>query len=108
MEGLPFYFEVFNQTDDVNIATVHTFLKILANHPDTLIARKSGEEMAQNVSERAATALELGGLETPEGREMLREMDKSLQQEDGKLNPGTSADLLVGVIFCALIFGLTF
>jgi triphosphoribosyl-dephospho-CoA synthase len=107
-EGLPFYFDVFNQTKDINFATVHTFLYLLSNHRDTLIIRKSGNEMANWVSEEALKVLEVGGLKTQEGRQLIQKMDERLQKQQGQLNPGTTADLLAGTIFCALIFGLKF
>ena len=37
----------------LNTAVVHTFLKILSEHPDTFIARKVGKERAKEVSEDA-------------------------------------------------------
>jgi len=108
LEGLPFYFKIFDKTHDVNTSTVHTFLNLLVNHHDTLIIRKSGKEKAQAVSEQAADVLKSGGLLTQEGKKKIRNMDLRLQKEQGKLNPGTIADLLAGVLFCAVIFGLKF
>ncbi len=107
-EGLPYYLKIFAETRDINIATVHTFLHLLSTHYDTLIIRKSGREKAKVVSEKAANALQFGGLLTQKGRNIVQKMDLSLQKKQGKLNPGTTADLLAGVIFCALLFGLKF
>jgi triphosphoribosyl-dephospho-CoA synthetase len=45
---------------------------------------------------------------TEEGKRLLNDLDKQLQEKDGKLNPGTTADLIAGVIFMALLFGLRF
>jgi triphosphoribosyl-dephospho-CoA synthase len=107
-EGLPYYLEKFEMTNDVNIATVDTFLKILANHPDTLIQRKSGLNSALYVSNRAAEILTLGGVSSEKGLELLKRLDFELHEKKGKLNPGTTADIVAGIIFCALIFGLVF
>ncbi len=107
-EGLPYYLEVFNQTTDVNIATVNTFFKILSNHPDTLIIRKSGMDLALIVSKRASKILEEGGITTEIGLKLSKELDIFLQEKKGKMNPGTTADLIAGIIFCALLFGLRF
>ncbi|GAG56230.1 unnamed protein product, partial [marine sediment metagenome] len=41
-------------------------------------------------------------------REMIKKFDIFLQSKKGKFNPGTSADLLTGVIFISLIFGIKF
>ena len=107
-EGLPYYFKIFNQTYDINTSTVHTFLYILTNHPDTLIIRKSGVNKAREISQNASKILKVGGLTTKRGEKLLMEMDSALQSQEGKLNPGTTADLIAGIIFCALIFGLKF
>lgn len=40
--GYPTLSKVFRQTGDINTATVHTFLTVLARVPDTFIARKVG------------------------------------------------------------------
>jgi triphosphoribosyl-dephospho-CoA synthase len=78
---------------DLNGAVVHTFLKILSEHPDTFIARKAGVEKAREVSLDAKKALELGGLETSEGRKSIIELDRKLRESGNLLNPGTTADL---------------
>jgi len=107
-EGLPYFFKSFNQHHDINIATVNTFLKLLSLNPDTLITRKSGADSAVYVSERAAKVLEYGGISSEHGLRLVIELDNELQEKNGKLNPGTTADLISGVIFSALLFGLRF
>lgn len=107
-EGLPYFLKIFDKMNDVNIATVHTFLKILSNHPDTLIIRKSGMKSAEMVSEKSSKILNAGGLITKEGTRLIFELDTELQKKEGKLNPGTTADLIAGVIFMSLILGLRF
>ncbi|MFW9822431.1 MAG: triphosphoribosyl-dephospho-CoA synthase [Candidatus Thorarchaeota archaeon] len=106
-EGLPYFIEQISKFQNPNIATVNTFLKILSIHSDTLIIRKSGMKAAAYVSESAKTILQKGGISTDEGLESTFKFDEELQKKDGNLNPGTTADLLAGVIFCALIFGFT-
>ncbi len=105
-EGFPYYLETFNKTGDVNVASVHTFLRILANHPDTLICRKSGLTAAKMVSFTAREILDEKGLLSSKGKKMIKKFDAFLQSKKGKMNPGTSADLLAGVIFLSLIFGI--
>ncbi|MFX1392015.1 MAG: triphosphoribosyl-dephospho-CoA synthase [Promethearchaeota archaeon] len=107
-KGLPFYFKTFNQTNDINIATVNTFLKILSEHPDTLIIRKSGIIDAQNISQKADQIMKQGGISTQAGLKLIRQLDNILHEKSGKLNPGTTADIIAGVIFCTLLFGLRF
>ncbi|TFG27820.1 MAG: hypothetical protein EU532_06650 [Promethearchaeota archaeon] len=107
-QGLPYYFENFNSNRDVNIATVDTFLKILAEHPDTLIIRKSGLDSAKSVSKKAEEILKQGGISSERGLKLAKQLDLELHEKKGKLNPGTTADIVAGIIFCALIFGLKY
>lgn len=105
-EGLPYFLETYNRFGDPNIATVNTFLKILSQHPDTLIIRKLGIESALYVSNSATKILQNGGISSEEGLKLTIKLDRELHEKKGKSNPGTTADLIAGVIFCALIFGL--
>ncbi len=107
-EGLPYFIETFKTCQDINIATVNTYLKLLSNHLDTLIIRKSGKKDASEVSKTASDILRHGGISTKKGLELTIKFDTVLQKRNGKLNPGTTADLVAGIIFCALIFGLKF
>jgi len=77
----------------LNVAVVHTFLKILAERPDTFITRKLGKEKAIEVSLEARAVLELGGLETAKGKQSLAAFDRKLRVKGNSTNPGTTADL---------------
>ncbi|MBN1358860.1 triphosphoribosyl-dephospho-CoA synthase [Candidatus Bathyarchaeota archaeon] len=90
---------------DLNAAVVHTFLKILFEHPDTFIARKAGVEKAREVSLDAKKILELGGLETPEGRESIQKLDRKLRASGNLLNPGTTADLTAAALALCMLSG---
>ena len=107
-EGLPYFNESLKSSGDINVAIVNTYLKLLSNHLDTLIIRKSGREKALEVSRTASDILSHGGISTKNGLELTLKFDKDLSIENGKLNPGTTADLIAGILFCALIFGLKF
>lgn len=90
---------------DINAAVVQTFLKILAKHPDTFIVRKASVEKARAVSLEAKRILELGGLETEEGRKNIRELDRSLRESGNLLNPGTTADLTAAALALCTLSG---
>jgi len=90
---------------DLNMAVVHTFLKILSEHPDTFIARKVGVEKARAVSLETKKVLKLGGLKTTEGRESLRELDKRLRASGNLFNPGTTADLTAAALALCTLSG---
>jgi triphosphoribosyl-dephospho-CoA synthase len=88
---------------DLNTAVVHTFLRVLSEHPDTFIARKVGVEKAREVSLDAKKILELGGLETSEGRKSIIELDRKLRESGNLLNPGTTADITAAALaLCTL------
>jgi len=90
--GYPFLVKELEKAGDINVAVVNTFLRVMAEVPDTLIARKFGAERARDVSLMARRALEKGGLATREGRRVVYELDDALHSAG--LNPGTTADLV--------------
>jgi triphosphoribosyl-dephospho-CoA synthase len=93
------------ETKPLNIAVVHTFLKILSERPDTFISRKVGKERALEISSEARAVLELGALETEEGTRSLREFDRNLRKSGNSCNPGTSADLTAAALALATLSG---
>ena len=107
-EGLPYFLDIFKENRDINKTIVNTYIKLLANHLDTLIIRKVGKPEAMKISKEASKILLQGGISSKKGLKLTIKLDKKLQKQNGKLNPGTTADLLAGVIFCALLFGLNF
>ena len=81
---------------------VRCFLRFLATHGDSLIARKSGEKTSADAARRAASVLDAGW---PRGRKAVaswNRLDDWLRRGDGARNPGTSADLTAAVLFLAL------
>lgn len=104
--GYPALAEAYRSSGDLSRAIVQAYLTILSQVPDTLIARKRGWEMANQVSQWAADALALGGALTPQGQETLVNLDRLLREaENHSLNPGTTADLTSAAIFLFLIYG---
>lgn len=104
-EGYPFLKNRISKGMKINEATVDTFLHILSKHPDSLIQRKKGRDIAQKVSVKAAVILEAGGASSDEGTRLLWELDNELQYKEGVLNPGTSADLTAASLFVLLLSG---
>ena len=91
------------ESKPLNTAVVHTFLKILSEHPDTFITRKVGKEKAKEVSSDAKAVLEHGGLETEIGKRSLKQFDEKLRLSQNKCNPGTTADLTAAALaLCTL------
>jgi triphosphoribosyl-dephospho-CoA synthase len=101
----PHLMEQIRETKDLNTAIVHTFLKVLAEYPDTFITRKAGIEKAKEVSLMAKKVLEFGGLETSRGKESLREFDLQLRRSSNLLNPGTTADIIAAALALCVLGG---
>ncbi|MBC7130178.1 triphosphoribosyl-dephospho-CoA synthase [Candidatus Bathyarchaeota archaeon] len=101
----PALMEEIRLNGDLNTAVIHTFLRVLANYPDTFIARKVGLERAKEVSAMAEEVIKLGGLNTLEGKAKLYEMDTVLRRESSLLNPGTTADIIAAALALAVLSG---
>jgi triphosphoribosyl-dephospho-CoA synthase len=86
-------------------AVVETFLTLLASHPDTHIARRSGADLATRVTELARAVIAAGGVRSAEGRLAIDDMDGTLRDVRNSANPGTTADLTAAAIFVVLLGG---
>jgi len=103
--GHPTFVKTLGETQDINIATVHTFLAILSKELDSLVVRKKGESAARDLSKRAKEILDAGGLASGRGKRMVQSFDEDLAKEGNRLNPGTTADLTCSSIMVALLEG---
>ena len=103
--GYPYFKNELSKTDDINQATVDTYLRILCEKPDTLIARKAGTRKARWASNRARKALALGGATTIAGRKEIQRLDDQLRINGNQLNPGATADLTAAVVALATLSG---
>ncbi|MEL6108765.1 MAG: triphosphoribosyl-dephospho-CoA synthase [Planctomycetota bacterium] len=83
---------------DVIAGIADAHLELLSVSPDTLIARKFGVDLAEQVQNRAKLAI--GDLDRIEA------FDAYLRGEDGesdrRLNPGTTADLIAAALYVLL------
>jgi triphosphoribosyl-dephospho-CoA synthase len=79
-------------------AIVALHLGLLAQLPDTLIARKAGAATAEAVKAAAR--------EVRDGTRSIADFDASLRTPDNRLNPGTTADLVCATLLVALLCGV--
>jgi triphosphoribosyl-dephospho-CoA synthase len=82
-------------------AIVRVFLAQLSKHPDSLIARKCGLAVAEQVSRRAAAVLSAADCAAFDAA--VADFDFYLRADGHRRNPGTSADLLAAGLFVALL-----
>lgn len=83
-------------------AIIAAHLSMLARHPDSLIARKAGLDVAREVSRRAAEVLDAGWPDRPEARRLCDDFDAWLREPGRRSNPGTTADLVTAALYAAL------
>jgi triphosphoribosyl-dephospho-CoA synthase len=105
-EGLPFLASVGRDfASHWEAAIIELQLRLLAKHPDTLIARKCGMAVAEEASHRAQQCLdEFAEQPLASGRrsDCLPEFDRWLRADGHRRNPGTTADLVAACLFAAL------
>ena len=100
--ALPRLREAIGRGWPVETAIIDAYLDFLASRPDSLIARKRGDEIAAEASRRAGTVLELGWPDSLEGIESLAAFDDWLRADGHARNPGATADLTTAALFAAL------
>lgn len=79
----------------VSDRAARVFLELLADNPDTLVAKQHGQEVAEEVSERARELLDASASES----EIAAWGDDLVEQG---INPGTTADVTAASLFVAL------
>jgi triphosphoribosyl-dephospho-CoA synthase len=83
-------------------AIVIAFLELLAEEPDSLIARKAGLDAAREVSQHAATILDSRRHGDDAFQAMRAEYDFWLRADGHRRNPGTTADVIAAALFVLL------
>ena len=83
-------------------AVVHVHVRLMAEFPDSLIARKCGPAVAAESAARAALVLFAGGPGEEDYRQSLADLDFWLRSDGHRRNPGTTADLVAAGLFIAI------
>jgi len=100
----------FRQTLDAGVplldAIVRVHVQLMAEFPDSLIARKCGLEVAQQAAARAGAVLTLGPPGDEDYERGLADLDFWLRSDGHRRNPGTTADLIAAGLFVALRDGI--
>jgi triphosphoribosyl-dephospho-CoA synthase len=104
--GVPALKRGLQETGALEDAIIGCHLHLLAHYPDSLIARKCGQAIAEEASHRAANVLDAGWPRTTAGRDAIAELDRWLRADGHRRNPGTTADLVAASLFVALREGI--
>ena len=81
---------------------VHAQLRLMADFPDSLVARKCGPAIARQSAVMAAATLAAGQAGDEPYERALADLDFWLRSDGHRRNPGTTADLLAAGLFAAL------
>lgn len=84
-------------------AAYRCFVRLLAERPDSLVARKFGREAAEELREAAERLLAEGPPDAADAAEGWSELDRRLRSSAPPRNPGTTADLTATSVFLALL-----
>jgi triphosphoribosyl-dephospho-CoA synthase len=82
----------------MNDAVIFTYLTLLSERPDTLVQSKFGVDKAIQVSEKASQLIENWDLG------VIGDFDEELIRE--RVNPGSTADMVIGSLFITLLGGV--
>jgi triphosphoribosyl-dephospho-CoA synthase len=105
-DGVAAFRTGIERTACVEGAIIRAHLSLMAQHPDTLIARKRGPAEAREAGERAGRVLQCGWPERETGRLEFARLDAWLRQDGHSRNPGSTADLITATLFVALREGI--
>ena len=85
----------FHRIKDRKLAISYTFLKILEKYPDSHICRKYDDKIAKKTSNEASDLIKIldGGTRHESWGKKLMSLDNHFKM--ARVNPGTTADLLV-------------
>jgi triphosphoribosyl-dephospho-CoA synthase len=100
--ALPALMETSKLGRPVETAVIAAHLHLMAERPDTLIARKRGRVEAIESARRAAAVLDVGWPEGETGGRSFAELDRWLREVGHARNPGATADLVAAALFVAL------
>lgn len=90
------------QTLPLGQSIILAYLELLAQRPDSLVARKCGPELAAKVSAGAAAVLDSRRHGPESFAAALADFDFWLRADGHRRNPGTSADIIAAALFVLL------
>jgi triphosphoribosyl-dephospho-CoA synthase len=103
-DGLPELLSALGKQPAITLeeAIIYCHLCLMARHPDSLIARKTGAAEAHEASRRAGIALDRFWIDSESRWQELTKLDAWLRAKANSRNPGTTADLVAACLFIAL------
>jgi triphosphoribosyl-dephospho-CoA synthase len=104
--GAPFLAGVADFRTNWEAAIIELSLRLMAEYPDTLIARKCGPAIAEESAGKAREVLESAPVPISPNHPAVQEFDRWLRADGHRRNPGTTADLVAASLFAAFREGM--
>lgn len=98
--------DMLGQGQTLAAAIVHAHLQTMADHPDSLIARKCGLPTAQEAAARARRGLDAGPVGSDAYWQAIGDLDFWLRSDGHRRNPGATADVVAAGLFVGLLCGI--
>jgi triphosphoribosyl-dephospho-CoA synthase len=89
----------------ISDSIIYAHVTLMAHHPDSLIGRKLGPEVAAQSQEMARRVLDTGPPGSAAYTSSLADLDFWLRSDGHRRNPGTTADLIAAGLFVLLRLG---
>ena len=99
---VPWLNESLAAGSDVFAATCSLQVRMLAEEPDGLIARKCGHTLAEEIQSLAQRVVQ--ATEAANRNALLRDLDTFLRGDGHRRNPGTTADMIAATLFVRLLW----
>lgn len=105
--GLPIIFEFAlnfykeNSCLTQNDRLINTLLGIMQYSEDSNVLHRHSKEILSEVQEKARYIIGIGGMNTVEGRQAIKDLD--IDFSNRRISPGGSADLLAVTVFFSLV-----
>jgi len=104
--GISTFKRVYEENNNFKNSIIQTYVTLLSEKKDTHIAKRFGNEIATDVTNRAKKIIKSGGIFTDDGKMAIEELDNYLRNsQERPINPGSIADITLTTIFLALLQG---
>ncbi len=103
---VPWLRESLDEGHSLPDCIVRLHLQLMAEFPDSLIARRCGVPVAQQAAARAGAILSSGRPGDEDYERGMADLDFWLRSDGHRRNPGTTADLIAAGLFVALRDGI--
>lgn len=101
-DGLKWFAEARQSIESPEGQITWLAVRFLAEFGDSLVARKCGQSMSDEVRDKASQLLTNGWPQEPGSENKLAEFDAFLRADGNRRNPGTTADFIAAILFAAL------